>query len=230
MVDRRCRKVIAILLTAAIIFCFPIQNVYATNNPPLTLVNQVIALKQTFWENFRTNFSELISGKSRGLAGGEIRRENNIVFVIENIESMNKTGNKTNSDIRRTNVSEQYIQTHYQPKDVELLARIIYAEARGESFEGQVAVGAVILNRTEHPEFPKTIDGVIYQKGQFSAVLDKQIQLTPDDEAYQAAQEALAGEDPSNGAIFYYNPKLAKDTWIKSRTVVRSIGNHKFCV
>lgn len=115
-------------------------------------------------------------------------------------------------------------------EDVQLLAKIIYAEARGESFEGQVAVGAVVLNRVESPQFPDTIREVIYQPGQFSAVDDRQIELTPGDQAYQAALAALRGEDPSNGAIFYYNPKTANDNWIRTRDVVTSIGNHNFSV
>jgi N-acetylmuramoyl-L-alanine amidase len=114
--------------------------------------------------------------------------------------------------------------------ELEILARIIYAEARGESFEGQVAVGAVVLNRVQHPDFPKTIREVIYQPGQFTAVEDRQIELTPDERAYQAAQAALEGLDPSNGAVYYYNPKTATDKWIRTRSVIRNIGNHRFCV
>lgn len=112
--------------------------------------------------------------------------------------------------------------------ELELLARIIYAEARGENFEGQVAVGAVVLNRLEHPEFPKSIRGVIYEPGAFTAVADRQIRLQPDGKAYDAAKEALAGADPTNGAIYYYNPRTATDRWIKTRPVVKEIGNHVF--
>jgi len=115
-------------------------------------------------------------------------------------------------------------------EDLELLARIIYAEARGESFEGQVAVGAVVLNRVAHPDFPKTIREVIYQPGQFTAVRDRQIELKPNETAYRAALAALEGYDPSNGALFYYNPKTATDPWIRTRSEVKRIGNHKFCI
>lgn len=115
-------------------------------------------------------------------------------------------------------------------EDLELLARIIYAEARGESFEGQVAVGAVVLNRVESPLFPGTIKEVIYQPGQFTAVKDRQIELQPNSLAYQAAQAALEGADPTNGALFYYNPKIASDQWIRTRSIVCNIGNHRFCV
>jgi N-acetylmuramoyl-L-alanine amidase len=110
----------------------------------------------------------------------------------------------------------------------DLLARVIYAEARGEAFEGQVAVGAVVMNRVDDPQFPDTIREVIYQKGQFSAVLDRQILLEPDALAYQAAEAALAGQDPSEGALFYYNPRVAQDRWIRTRQIVKEIGNHTF--
>lgn len=115
-------------------------------------------------------------------------------------------------------------------EDVDLLARLIYAEARGEDFEGQVAVGAVVLNRLENPHFPKTLSEVVYQPGQFTAVNDKQIQLEPDSEAYRAAEKALAGMDPTGGAIYYFNPRLAKDRWITTRQVLTRIGNHTFSI
>lgn len=114
--------------------------------------------------------------------------------------------------------------------DVEILTRVIHGEARGENFEGQVAVGAVVLNRVKDPRFPKTIRAVVYQSGAFTAVDDKQIQLDPNDQSYKAAEAALSGQDPTNGAIFYYNPRLATDRWIKSRAVVKQIGNHTFSI
>ena len=115
-------------------------------------------------------------------------------------------------------------------EDFDLLARVIYAEARGEDFEGKVAVGAVVLNRLRDPHFPKTIREIIYQPAQFTAVSDKQIQLYPDAEAYQAAEAALSGVDPTGGALYYFNPRIATDRWIKSRPVVKKIGNHTFSI
>lgn len=115
-------------------------------------------------------------------------------------------------------------------EDVEILTRVIHGEARGENFEGQVAVGAVVLNRLKDPRFPKTIRAVVYQSGAFTAVDDKQIQLDPNDQSYKAAEAALSGQDPTNGALFYYNPRLATDRWIKSRSVIKSIGNHTFSI
>lgn len=113
--------------------------------------------------------------------------------------------------------------------NVNLLARAIYGEARGEPYTGQVAVGAVILNRVKSSKFPNTIAGVIYQSGAFDAVSDGQINLTPDSTAKKAAQDALNGWDPSYGAIYYFNPSTATNKWIWSRPLTVTIGKHRFC-
>ena len=113
--------------------------------------------------------------------------------------------------------------------DVNLLSRLIYAESRGEPYSGQVAVGAVCLNRVKNSSFPNTLSGVIYQGGAFDAVSDGQINLSPDSTAKKAAQDAINGWDPSYGAIYYFNPKTAKSSWIWSRPVTVVIGNHRFC-
>ncbi len=109
-----------------------------------------------------------------------------------------------------------------------LLARIISAEARGEPYKGQVAVGAVVLNRVRHPSFPATVAGVVYQNGAFSALQDGQFDQPITAEAYKAAQDALNGWDPSGGAIYYYNPAKTTYSWIYSRPVITVIGNHVF--
>lgn len=113
--------------------------------------------------------------------------------------------------------------------NVNLLARIISAEARGESYTGQVAVGAVILNRIEHPSFPDTLSGVIYESGAFTAIADGQFNQPVADSAYKAAKDALNGWDPSGGAIYYYNPQKTSNRWIRSRPVITQIGKHIFC-
>lgn len=117
----------------------------------------------------------------------------------------------------------------YSSHDYELLARTISAEARGETYLGQVAVGAVILNRIEHPSFPDTLSGVVYQRGAFSCLDDGQFYEPIADSAYSAARDALNGLDPSGGSIYYYNPSTATNKWIRSREVVTTIGNHVFC-
>ena len=113
--------------------------------------------------------------------------------------------------------------------NVYLLARIISAEARGEPYSGQVAVGAVILNRIEPPSFPDTLSGVIYQEGAFTAIVDGQFNEPIADSAYRAARDALNGQDPSGGAIYYYNPDKTSNRWIRTRPVIKRIGAHLFC-
>ena len=113
--------------------------------------------------------------------------------------------------------------------DVNLLAKLIYGEARGEPYTGQVAVGAVVMNRVKSSSFPNTISGVIYQSGAFDAVKDGQINLTPDSTAKKAAQDAINGWDPSYGAIYYFNPSTATNKWIWSRPMTVTIGRHRFC-
>lgn len=118
----------------------------------------------------------------------------------------------------------------YSGADVELLAKIISAEARGESYEGQVAVGAVVLNRVSHPSFPDSISGVVYQKGAFSAVNDSNWYEPVADSAKRAAKDAINGWDPSGGAIYYFNAAKTSDAFMHSRPVVKTIGDHKFCM
>lgn len=113
--------------------------------------------------------------------------------------------------------------------NVELLARVINGEARGEPYEGQVAVGAVVLNRVKHSSFPNTIAGVVYQKGAFTAVDDGQINQAVIESCRKAARDALNGWDPTGGAIYYYNPATATNNWIRTRPVIRTIGKHVFC-
>ena len=113
--------------------------------------------------------------------------------------------------------------------NLNLLSRLVYGEARGEPYSGQVAVAAVVLNRVSHSSFPNTVAGVIYQSGAFDVVSDGQINMQPDSTAIKAAQDAINGWDPSYGAIYYFNPKTATSSWIWSRPLTVVIGNHRFC-
>ena len=117
----------------------------------------------------------------------------------------------------------------YSANEVALLARIISAESRGEPYAGQVAVGAVILNRVAHPSFPNTLAGVIYQPGAFSCLDDGAVNAAVADSAYRAARDAINGSDPSGGALYYYNPAKATSQWIFSRPIITVIGQHRFC-
>lgn len=122
-------------------------------------------------------------------------------------------------------------ETQRSASDVQLLARCVNGEARGEIYEGQVAVAAVILNRVKHPSFPNTISGVIYQPGAFTAVSDGQINvpIAENSTVYKACEDAMNGWDPSYGAIYYFNPETATNKWIWSRPLIIQIGRHRFC-
>ena len=120
--------------------------------------------------------------------------------------------------------------SNYTSSDLYLLAKCIYAESRGESYTGQVAVGAVILNRVASSQFPNTISGVIYQRHAFTAVSDGQINLEPDKTAMNAASDAMNGWDPTYGCLYYYNPAVATSSWIFSRQTVTTIGKHAFAI
>ena len=120
--------------------------------------------------------------------------------------------------------------SEFTSSDLYLLARTIYAEGRGEPYVGQVAIGAVVLNRVASSAFPNTISGVVYQKHAFTAVSDGQINLTPDETAMRAAQDAVNGWDPTGGAIYYYNPAIATSSWIFTRQTIAVIGKHVFAI
>lgn len=124
-----------------------------------------------------------------------------------------------------------YAASNGSTSDLQLMARAINGEARGEPYEGQVAVGAVILNRVKNSKFPNTIAGVIYEKGAFTAVADGQINvpIKEGSTVIKAAQDAMNGWDPTNGCIYYFNPDTATNKWIWSRPLVKKIGKHRFC-
>ena len=138
-------------------------------------------------------------------------------------------GAKTLAAMGITNSSNNSSSGSNTSNDLNLLTRIIYGEARGESYTGQVAIAAVVLNRVKSSNFPNSVAGVIYQPGAFTAVSDGQINLTPNSTAKKAAQDALNGWDPTYGAIYYFNPNTATNKWIWSRPVTVVIGKHRFC-
>lgn len=139
-------------------------------------------------------------------------------------------GNQTLKALGMSNSSASSSSSSFSDSDLNLLARLIYGEARGESYVGQVAVGAVVMNRIRSASFPNTMAGVIYQSYAFTAVDDGQINLTPDATARRAAQDAMNGWDPSYGALYYYNPATATSAWIFSRKTTVTIGNHVFAI
>lgn len=127
-------------------------------------------------------------------------------------------------------LNRQSGSSDYTSSDLYLMAKCIYAEGRGESYTGQVAIGAVIMNRVKSPSFPNTIAGVVYQQGAFTAVSDGQINLEPNQTAYDAARDAMNGWDPTYGCLYYYNPAKATSAWIFNRQTVTVIGKHVFAI
>lgn len=165
-------------------------------------------------------------GEIDGIFGTETK---NAVIAFQKKNNLKADGIAGEKTLEAMGISGKDTFSGYNSSDYELLARIISAEARGESYIGQVAVGAVVLNRVEHPSFPDTISGVVYQRGAFSCLDDGQFYEPIADSAYKAASDALNGYDPSGGAIYYYNPEKSTNKWIFSRKIITTIGKHRFC-
>ena len=168
---------------------------------------------------------------SLGYFDGEINGVYNsgTIEAIKNFQA-DKNLNVTGSLDSATTVALGVTDNAQANTDLYLLAKLIYSEARGEVYQGQVAVGAVVLNRVADAGFPNTLQGVIYQPWAFTALHDGQFSLEPNSTAYQAAQDAMNGWDPTYGCLYYYNPKTATSSWIFSRQIIVTIGNHVFCV
>ena len=174
--------------------------------------------------------------KSRGYYKGNIdgifgTATKNAVTAFQRDNGLKVDGIAGKETLKVLNIADANLDSYggYSSADYELLARIISAEARGEPYLGQVAVGAVVLNRIEHPSFPDTLSGVVYQRGAFSCLNDGQFYEPISDSAYKAASDAINGLDPSGGAIYYYNPAKSTNKWIFSRPVITTIGDHRFC-
>lgn len=166
----------------------------------------------TYWavRNFQDKFGLPVDG----VVGSKTKA------MIVKATKYEKNGNSVNS----SNVPNGYSQN-----DIQLMANAVYGESRGEPYEGQVAVAAVILNRVQSVSFPNTVAGVIYEPGAFTAVADGQINLTPNETAKKAVLDAINGWDPSGGALYYFNPATATSSWIWSRPQIKKIGKHIFC-
>ena len=180
-----------------------------------------IQTKLKRWGYYKGNIDG-IYGSQTVEAVKYFQRKNNL--VVDGI-----AGKNTLEAMGIFNSSSSSGSSSSNSSDLNLLARVIYGEARGEPYTGQVAVGAVVLNRVRSSSFPNTISGVVYQSGAFDAVRDGQINLTPNSTAKKAAQDALNGWDPSHGAVYYFNPATATNKWIWSRPMTVTIGNHRFC-
>lgn len=221
------RKVISIISILLIIFL--LYNIFFRNNELFALskygsrgseVTQ-IQTKLKRWGYYTGNIDGIYGTQTLN-AVKYFQRKNGLVVdgiagknTLEAMGIFNSSGNSTSSSTSNS--------------DLNLLARVVYGEARGESYTGQVAVAAVVLNRVKSSSFPNTISGVVYQSGAFTCVSDGQINLTPNETAYNAARDALNGWDPSYGAIYYFNPSTATNKWIWSRPHLVTIGKHRFC-
>ncbi len=216
-------------LTLVVGFCFVgINENYSmeTNiSVEAALTNQQVKTVQTKLKNwgYYTGAVDGIYGPKTKTAVKNFQKKNGL--TVDGI-----VGPKTAAALGMSLGSTTKSTSSSNNNDVYLLAKCIYAEARGEPYAGQVAIGAVVLNRVASSKFPNTISGVIYQPYAFTAVSDGQINLEPNQSAYNAARDALNGWDPTYGALYYYNPKTATSSWIWSRTVLVTIGNHKFAI
>ncbi len=172
--------------------------------------------------------------KERGLFKGEItgyygEQTRQAVTDFQKQQGLARTGVADEATLKRLGITIGIVPDATEA-NINLLARMISAEGRGEPYVGQVAIGAVICNRIEHPSFPDTLAGVIYQNGAFTAISDGQFNEPVSESAYSAARDALAGWDPTGGAIYYYNPNKTSNSFIYSRPVISEIGEHRFCL
>lgn len=165
------------------------------------------------------------NGEIDGKYGAETKKA---VVYFQKKNGLTADGIAGNATLRAMGIIGSAKPTDFTDETA-LLARIISSEARGESYIGQVAVGAVILNRVEHPSFPNSISGVVFQPGAFTAVNDGQITVPTAESSIRAAKDALNGVDPTGGAIYYYNPDKTSNKWIRTRPIITRIGNHLFC-
>ena len=222
------KRLFAIISVLLIIFL--LYNIFFRNNEIFALSKygsrgeevRTIQTKLKRWGYYKGNVDG-IYGSQTLEAVRYFQRKNNLkvdgIAGKQTLEAMgifNSSGNSNSSN-------------SINNSDMNLLARVVYAEARGEPYSGQVAIAAVVLNRVKSSSFPNTISGVVYQSGAFTAVSDGQINLTPNQTAYNAARDALNGWDPCYGAIYYFNPSTATNKWIWSRPHIITIGKHRFC-
>ncbi len=210
------------ILMVVLINLLIITYMYAT--PSVTVLSKM-GSKGDEVKQIQTVLSEkgYYSGKADGIYGAKTR---DAVIKYQRDKGLTADGVAGTRTLTSLGIKKES-----QPgdSDVELLARLISAESRGEPYNGQVAVGACVLNRVQHPSFPDTIAGVIYQKGAFSCLDDGQFNEPTSDSSRKAARDAINGMDPSGGAIYYYNPNTATNKWIRSRVIIVTIGKHVFC-
>lgn len=224
-----------VVLTAVLVFVFVFAFTLALVNIPSSEVAEAAVLKEgSKGDLVKTMQQRLIKwGYLTGTADGVFGPKTKAAVILfqkrNGLVADGIVGTKTAQAMGISITSSKSSSSSASNADITLLAHVVYGEARGEPYTGQVAVAAVVLNRVKSSSFPNTIAGVVYQAGAFDCVSDGQINLTPNQSAMNAARDALNGWDPTYGCLFYYNPKTATSKWMLSRTVKLSIGNHNFC-
>lgn len=225
MSRERKRLILALAVVFAVnIFIIALAQSAAADLYKKGATGDVVVQIQTRLKNWGYYF-----GNVDGVYGGKTEEAVRYFQRKNGLSADGQVGNQTLAALGISPTNTAVPAGQDQSGDLYLLARLISAEARGEPYVGQVAVGAVVLNRVEHPSFPNSISGVIYQPGAFSCLDDGQFDQPISESAYRAAQEALDGSDPSSGAIYYFNPVTATSAWIWSRPLIVQIGNHRFC-
>ncbi len=220
---KRNRIMFAVLLLFAVILVGCIVSVDNVNNNNITSISQVATSSQNKQIQQKLKDLGYYSGSVDGIYGNATR---NAVVAFQKANGLTADGVAGPKTIAALGLNFNSVTS----SDLYLLAKCVHAEARGEPYVGQVAVAAVILNRVKDAAFPNTISGVIYQPWAFTAVNDGQINLEPNSTAYQAAQDALNGWDPTYGCLYYYNPVTATSKWIFTRQTVVTIGKHVFAI
>lgn len=220
---KRNRIMFAVLLLFAVILVGCIVSVDNVNNNNITSISQVATTSQNKQIQQKLKDLGYYFGSIDGIYGNATR---NAVVAFQKANGLTADGVAGPKTIAALGLNFNSVTS----SDLYLLAKCVHAEARGEPYVGQVAVAAVILNRVKDAAFPNTISGVVYQPWAFTAVNDGQINLEPNSTAYQAAQDALNGWDPTYGCLYYYNPITATSKWIFSRQTVVTIGKHVFAI
>ena len=220
---KRNRIMFAVLLLFAVILVGCIVSVDNVNNNNITSISQVATTSQNKQIQQKLKDLGYYFGSVDGIYGNATR---NAVVAFQKANGLTADGVAGPKTIAALGLNFNSVTS----SDLYLLAKCVHAEARGEPYVGQVAVAAVILNRVKDAACPNTISGVVYQPWAFTAVNDGQINLEPNSTAYQAAQDALNGWDPTYGCLYYYNPTTATSKWIFSRQTVVTIGKHVFAI
>ncbi len=229
------KKVFKITILAVMVLFMGLLATYTTYTKPTQPAYAVVYQQGSSGSVIKTIQTKLknwgyYKGSIDGIFGSQTKQAVRYFQQKNGLKVDGIVGNQTLKALGMKTTNNQTQSSTYTDADINLLARLIYGEARGESYVGQVAVGAVVLNRIKSASFPNTMAGVIYQSYAFTAVDDGQINLQPNATARKAALDAINGWDPSYGALYYYNPATATSSWIFTRKTTVTIGNHVFAI